>query len=170
MAINLSDIRAAVVAYLNSSVTVSVTAPVPDQPTVISPDEGFTYSVKATNASAAAGGVQLTGVVYHVRLTPASVAKLQVPASPPARAVNSPAGPTLAPGSMVSEMFLFPTSSSAHKILAVGESDTITGLRGKALDPGAATIRADIQANIDENWLFPNQENTPSGSRTFNVL
>jgi hypothetical protein len=164
MAINLRDIRTAVTEYLETSVTMSVSPAVPDEPTVISPDEEFTYSITATNASGPAA-IKLTDVVYAVSIEAANIAKLKVPASPPARASIDPSAPTLAPGSLVAAMFLFPSNDT----LPVGDGDIVQGLKGKGLIPGPNKIKAFIHAKVDENFLFPTGKSATK-TRSFSVL
>lgn len=165
MTISLQDLRSAVIDYLNTSVTTSISALVADAPNVISPNEGFAFSVTATNAPAPTG-VQLTDVVYHLKIASGSVAKLQVPTSPPARASTDSSAPTLTAGTFVTEMYLFP----ANNILGVGDTDTVAGLRGKAFALGQATITFDVYADIDLNFLFPRTTSDPDSTRLVTVV
>ena len=64
MAINLPDIRTATQDYLENSVAMTVTPPVPDVPLTINPAEEFTFDVRARNT----GGVRLIGVLGAVTL------------------------------------------------------------------------------------------------------
>ena len=163
MAILLPDLRLAVAAAVDS-ITTTVSAPVPDVPATINPNEEFTFSVTATNT--AANTIRFVNVTYHLTITPSAVGQLKVPASPPARALADPAAPTLAVGSFVSGMFLFPTDNS----LDVGDSDTIAGLKGKGLGLGAGTISCHVHADPDLNYLFPKSEPGISGTRNFSVV
>lgn len=165
MTISLLDIRNAVINYLDTSVTTSVSAITPDVPNALSPNEKFTFSVTATNA-AAPSGVQLTNVRYHLSISPDTVAKLEVPSAVTARADNNSGSPALAAGTLVSEMYLFPPDN----VLEVGDTDTIGGLRGKALRLGNATISFDIHADVDQDYLFPMTTTDPNATRAVSVV
>jgi hypothetical protein len=149
MTINLMDLRAAVSNYIRTHVIALVSSPVADMRNRIGSDEEFSFSVTASN-SHGSDAIRLVNVVYHVWSGSASV-ELKVPAGPPARASCNPAAPTLAAGSFVSEMFLFPV----HNSLDVGDADTIVGLKGKALELGTADINFHVHADPDLDFLFP---------------
>lgn len=166
MPISLPDLRTAVTTYVSTSVTATVSVPVADVPVAISPGEEYTVSVTVTNAGFPAG-IRLVNVAYHLFISSGStISQLKVPASPPARASSDPTAPTLAVGSFVSGMFLFPTD----KTLDVGDSDTIAGLKGKALALGNATISCHVHADPDLDYLFPKGNISPSGNRVFTVV
>lgn len=159
-----ADLRTSITSYVSTKVTTTVSAIAPDVPLTLNPNEEFSFSITATNA-AAPDGVQLINIRYHLSISPASVALLKVPASPPARSSADPTAPTLAVGSFVSSMFLFPTDGT----LNVGDSDTIAGLKGKALALGNATISFHVHADPDLNWLFPKDVTNPNGTRALTV-
>jgi hypothetical protein len=165
MTITLLDIRNAVINYLDASVTTTISTIAPDVPNALSPNEEFTYSITATNA-AAPSGIQLTNVRYHLSISPSTVAKLKVPSNVTARADNNSGSPTLVAGTLVSEMFLFP----ADNILEVGDTDTVSGLKGKALALGNATISFDIHADVDQDYLFPMTTSDPNATRAVSVV
>lgn len=166
MAVNLIDIRTAVQNYLNTSVSVSISALVPDVPSTINRNEEFTFSVTATNAPAP-NGISLVNVRYHVRVANSSVAKLIVPATVTARSGASATSTLLVAGALVSQMFLFPADNS----LTVGDSDTVAGLKGKAGGAvGTTQILFDIFADPDLDFLFPKNENSPITVTNVNVV
>jgi hypothetical protein len=149
MAINLPDIRTATRDYLEDSVTMTVTPPVPDVQGSINPAEEFTFNVKAANVGGP-NGVRLIGVIYHVTIAPGGVARLKVPATAPVRATPNPSSPLLTPNSLVTEMFVFPSDP----VLDVGDTDFIT-LKGKAGSaPASARSGPTSSRRIDEKSLF----------------
>ena len=170
MAINLQEIRTAFQTYVDTKVSVSISALAPAVPGTINPDEEFTFSVTVTNASTASGGISLVNVRYHIHVANPSVAKLIVPpvATATTRSGPTTAFPTLSPGTQVSEMFLFPISDTLG---AGGDSDTISGLKGKSGGAvGTTSIRFDIHADPDLSFLFPTNEISAQASRTLNIV
>lgn len=163
MPINLPDLRSAVATAVDAIIT-TISAPVPDVPGTINPNEEFTYSLTASNT--AANTIRFVNVAYHLTILPSTVGQLKVPASPPARATNDPTAPVLAVGSFHSGMFLFPTDNT----LDVNDTDTISGLKGKGLALGAGTINCHVHADPDLDYLFPNGEVGINGTRAFNVV
>lgn len=161
MAINLLDLRTATDAAMNS-ITPTVSQPIPDTPGTINPNEEFTYSVTASNT--AAGAVRLVNVMYHVSVSPSTVAELKVPGSAlyRVRASADPTAPTLPVNSFVSEFFLTHLQEGA---LDVGDTDTISPLKGKATQVlGNFTIHCDIHGDVDLDYLFPKGEVSRRGS------
>jgi hypothetical protein len=81
-------------------------------------------------------------------------------------------------------MFLFPPASPTGTTLPidragdlnVGDSDTISGIRGKAGDGGSVegpvfgTITCRVIAAPDLDFLFPKDEDTATASRVFAVI
>jgi hypothetical protein len=161
----LNDIRTAAIAAVTTQVTSTISTVTADVPVAISPNEEFTFNVTAANTGADAIG--LTNVAYHLTV-PAlpAILKLKVPPSPPARATNDPTAPTLAPGTFVTGMFLFPTDNK----LTIGDSDTISGLKGKALALGNASISMHVHADPDLDNLFPKSTGGVSGTRNVVVI
>lgn len=169
MAINyLQEIRAAVQNYLDTKVKVSISALVADVPNMISPNEGFTFSITASNANTYNGGIRLVQVSYHLMVENPAVAKLIVPpvATATARSGPSPLAHTLSPGLEVYEMHLFPADHS----LNVGDSDTIAGLKGIAKGLGATNINFHISADPDMDYIFPKYEDSARVTRAVNVV
>jgi hypothetical protein len=169
MAIELTDLRTAVRVYLNTKVKVSVSELVAAVPNVISPGEGFTFSVTARNAAFADGGIALNNVRYHLRVVNSAFGKLIVPPATIGTA-KSALGETndLTPGAQVAEMFFFPLDERNR--LGQGEVDTISGLKGKAGILGTTNISLEILADPDINFLFPRNENSASASRELKVV
>jgi hypothetical protein len=89
-----------------------------------------------------------------------------------ARASADAASALLTVGSQVDEMFLFPAGlfSADLKRLDVGETDTISGLKGKALALGTLKISVNIIADPDEEFLFPRNEDSAEGTQTIQVV
>jgi hypothetical protein len=161
----LNDIRTAAIAAVTTQVTSTVSAVTADVPVAVSPGEEFTFSVTAANTGADAIG--LANVTYHLTVPSfPAILQLKVPASPPARASNDPAAATLAVGSFVTSMFLFPTDNK----LTVGDSDTISSLKGKALALGNANISFHIHAEPDLDFLFPKGTGGTNGTRNVVVV
>ncbi len=82
MPIELTDIPAAIASYLDTQVSVTVSAVTPTKPNqdVLTPGQDGTFTVTVTNA-AAPDGVGLTNVTYHMKIDDGSVAKLIAPGS-----------------------------------------------------------------------------------------
>jgi hypothetical protein len=160
----LNDIRTAAIAAVTTQVISTISTTVADIPAAISPTEEFTFSVTAANTGVDAIG--LVNVVYHLFVSSSAILQLKVPASPPARATNSPTAPVLAVGSLNSGMFLFPADNS----LTVGDSDTISGLKGKAIALGNANILCHIHADPDLDFLFPKATGGTNGTRNVVVV
>jgi hypothetical protein len=165
--ITLNEIRNAVIDYLNTSVTTSVSVPVPEVPNTTNPNEVFRYDLTATNA-AAPTGMRLVNVVYHVSISPSSVARLVVPdpAYAVARDGNHSSDTQLVKNALVTDMYLFRTDN----VLEVGDTDILPGLVGKALGLGTATITFEVYADIDQGFLFPTTTTDPDATRVFSVV
>jgi len=167
----LTDIRTTASAYAAASITTSISNPVPDVPTTINPPgEGFTFNLTATNAGSP-DGIQVTNVRYHLTVTGAGVTLIVPDATLAlARSVDDPAASTLTPGATVTGMFLYPVSLDGQS-LAVGESDSLVGLRGQAGSAaGAATMSVHVHVDPDLSALFPNNRTNTSVNRTVNVV
>lgn len=173
MPINLQEIRTAVQTYLDTRVTVSISAITPATGSSIQPNENFSFSITVTNASAVAGGIALKNVRYCIWLDNYTVGKIIVPAAPMvARTGWLTSDPVLAAGTQVNgNMYLFPPNENNY--LDPGESDTIslTGRAGAAAAAGGTTnIRFKIRAEADLAYLFPKHEDSPSTSRSLVVI
>src|SRR5438309_486823 len=118
MTINLRDLRTAVRDYLDSKVTVTISAPTSTSGSnIIQPHEIFTFSIIAKNA-ASPDGIRLVNVRYHVRTLNPAAAKLVVPATnPDANGIRYKGHQPflgffdLIPNTELDEMFLFPPAS-----------------------------------------------------------
>ena len=110
------------------------------------------------------GTIVLSGFTYHLKVLNRHVAELVVPlvGSMPqfrlvARATDNPSGATLAPGTPVAEMFLFPEAINEVKTLFPGETDSIalTGKAGPAVADGLRSIQyEDILTDMSVNDLW----------------
>lgn len=160
----LQDIRTAAIAAVTTKVVTTVSAVTADVPVAISPNEEFTFSVTAANTGVDA--ISLVNVVYHLTVSNNAILELKVPANPPARASSSPTAAVLTVGDFVSGMFLFPTDNS----LTAGDSDTISGLKGRARALGNASIRCHIHGDPNLDFLFPKGTVGVDGSRNVVVV
>jgi hypothetical protein len=180
MPIILQDIRTAVQTYLDTKVSVAISALTPQSGAQIGQNEEFCFSISVANATSAAGGVALKNVRYYLRVDNTTIGKLIVPAAPMvARSGYLVTSPALAAGSQVGEMYLFPSDEKNY--LDPGETDVIgttvytpTALvRGKSGTPatGSSTsIRFKVLAEVDQDYLFPKNEDSPSTARTLTVV
>lgn len=172
MAINLQEIRTAVVSYVDTKVTVSISTLTPATGTTINPNEEFSFILTAKNADSASGGITLKDIIWRVWVQSDTVGKLIVPAPPMvARSGLSTSSPALIAGSQVKEMYLSPPTDAAGNYLQVGDTDTIS-LRGKAGSApagGSTNIQFKIYADVNMDWLFPKDQDSATVLRTLNV-
>jgi hypothetical protein len=161
VAIDLADLRSAVIAYVSTQVAAGTTPPTADVGGTINPGEEFSFTAHAKNV-----GIRVINITYHITIDSPSVAQLKVPASPPARASRFPSEPLLAPGSFVSGMFLFPTDNSLEPF----DSDTIPGLKGKGISIGLANLRCHIHGDVDLDFIFPKDNRCQDGIRQVQVV
>lgn len=190
MSINLHEIRAAVISYMDNKVTVLISAFTPATGATINPNEEFSFTLTAQNADAASGGIALKNVVWRVWVENDAVAKLIVPSAPMVARSSLSATSALTPGSLVKEMYLFPPNFlfpplsktvtpievgtdifplpiDSAKSLGVGDTDTLS-LKGKAgATPagGATNIRFKVYADVDLDWLFPPSQDSATATR-----
>jgi hypothetical protein len=163
MAINLQEIRSAVISYVDTKVTVSLSeaAPVGGAGDIIGPKEDFNFSIAATNADAAAGGIPLKNLIWHVWIEDDKVAKLYVPFWPTSavRSGLKSDSPSLKVGALVGEMYI-------HNLpwpgLGVGQTYTaiLKGKAGGEPSGGTSGVGLKIYADIDVDWLFPKGQDT----------
>jgi hypothetical protein len=172
----LKDIRQAVQSYLDNRVSCSISTVIPDGPTVLSPKEGFTFSITAKNAGAAdPDSARLKNIGYYVGIVETDKAKLIVPPITKGTAYLSNNSivplPPLVNGkeNEVNSYFLRPPEGD-FKVLDVGETDTIEGLRGIAKELGNFTIKFNIHADPDMDWLFPKDENSGIAARSTRIM
>ncbi|MBO0612325.1 hypothetical protein [Thiothrix fructosivorans] len=183
MAINLQDIRSAVINYIDTKVTVSISPLNPAAGLTVGPDEQFGFTLKAKNAD-----IPLKNVIWHVWVENSSVGKLIVPASPKAHSSLYPSEANkLTPGTSVAGMYLFPPSTiffpfpvvDAMPIipdpagyLGVDDTDSISlqGKAGSTATGGITNIRFNIYAECDMDWLFPKSQDSATAIRALTVV
>jgi hypothetical protein len=157
LAINLSDLRQAVLDYLENKVTILIGPFNPLHGHVINPKEVFTFNVGVRNASAADGGIALTNVRYQVSVSNGNVATIRVPGN--GTSIDR-VGQPIAAGSEVGFFIFTPGSATpedtALSQLGVGEFNSLflTGRGGSNSAGGSATITVRIKADLE---LFQNQ-------------
>jgi hypothetical protein len=157
----LRAIRQSVIDYVKSKVTMTISALTPSGGSDINPNETFTFRITASNADAASGGIDLTDIVWYVKSRNSAVGQLRAPAATTATAKNAlVGGSNLIVGNYYTEMYLFPPDGADTKRLLVGESDSINleGKAGSAPAGGTTTIDFNIYADVDRDWLFPNDQ------------
>jgi hypothetical protein len=157
MTITLSDIPAAVEAYLADNVTITLTEVEADSGS-LNPNEEGTYTMTVANA-AAPNGLALRNVVYHLESTRPAKVLLKVPGSAIlfSRDEISSSAPLLTRNSFVPRMFVTRLDGE----LGVGEVQEFTfEVRGE--DEGRSEITAHIHAEIDEDALFARQHGPTS--------
>lgn len=168
----LTDIRDEVAAYALDSVAMAITDIVADVPNAISPGEQFSFTVVATNAPAVpADGIAFVNVRYHVTVTGAGVQLVVPPVNvATARSGGLATSPVLAPGTLVSGMFLFGATPDGIA-LGVGDGDAIRGLKGQAgTGLGVATLKAHFHGDPDVNALFPVDRTSRNGEGLVEVV
>jgi hypothetical protein len=177
----LNDIRQATKSYLDNRVRCSISEVIPDVPNVLSPKEKFTFSITARNAGSSdlsGDSTRLKNIVYHVWIVETTKAQLIVPPTAKGTAYSTfpivGLGPVLSPlvdgkENLVNSYFLKPPEGD-FKFLDVAEADTIIGLRGIAKELGNFTIKFEIYADLDLDWLFPKGENSGEATRTTPIV
>jgi len=179
VALNLGIIRKTIISYVDSKVTVTISALRPASGDRINPNEDFTFTLTDKNADASSGGVPLRNIIWHVWVENDTVGKLYVPSSRTAvaRSGLSETSQKLTSGNLVREMYLFPVSLLPSRIdqrnyLGVGDTDSIS-LKGKAganPDGGNSNIKFRIYADIDLDWLFPKVQDSAIATRILAVI
>lgn len=173
MAINLQEIRTAVINYVDTKVGVTISTLTPAAGVSIGPNETFSFTLTAKNADIVNGGIALKNIIWRVWVQNETVGKLIVPAAPMvARSGNSTTSPVLAAGTQVKEMYLFPSNGSADNYLSVADTDVIAlqGKAGAAPAGGNTNIEFKIYADVDMDWLFPPKQDSETKSRVLNVV
>jgi hypothetical protein len=168
MPIELTDIPAATASYLDTQVSMTVSAVTPKKPNqdVLTPGQDGTFTVTVTNA-AAPDGVGLTNVTYHVKINDGSVAKLIVPESAAVASSDKLiGGGTLPRGSKQTEMFVTLLTDTT---LGAGESQPPINIDVHSVDQGDAKITCHIHADIDQSDLFPTSQ-CPNGEQAVTVV
>jgi hypothetical protein len=168
MPIELTDIPAATASYLDTQVSMTVSAVTPKKPNqdVLTPGQDGTFTVTVTNA-AAPDGVGLTNVTYHVKINDGSVAKLLVPESAAVASSDKLIGGTTLPrGSKQTEMLVTLLTGTT---LGAGESQPPINIDVHCVDQGDAKITCHIHADIDQSDLFPTSQ-CPNGEQAVTVV
>ncbi|MDX6693547.1 MAG: hypothetical protein QOF02_1150 [Blastocatellia bacterium] len=172
MAINLKDVPDAVKAYVNTRVAVTVSAFTPSAGNSIQPNEKFTFTVTAANATPANGGINLKNIRYRIESASPAVAKFPVEGQPggtatPLDGTTLPLDITAPAGAIL----ITPAANSDNSKLEPGETDSIVvrGIAGSAPAGGDSSIRVRVLADVDLDQLFPRNEDTPVTSRTLHV-
>jgi hypothetical protein len=149
--VTLREMKDAVTTYFNFLVKSSVTVTAgPLEGSQINPRETFTILLTVANAvDDLSQGVQIIDVIYHVRISDPTKAKLIVPPTSVgvARSTPSPDAPPLPPGTEVDEMFLFPSRADLPT-LNVGETDSLR-LTGRAHAVGIPRVFFNILGDVD---------------------
>lgn len=157
---DLAEVPEAVKKYLDTKVSVGISAFTPAVGATIGPNEIFTFKVEVRNAIPAAGGVALSNVKYRIAVTNSAVAKIQVPTGGTSTSLS---GVPIAPPMFV-DGFIF-TPTGVNSSLGVGDIDNLplTGKAGPGVAGGTTKVDARILADIDLAQLFPTrQDSTPN--------
>jgi hypothetical protein len=169
MTIILRDIQTAVSDYLNNKVNMTVSPITPASGGSVGPNEEFSFTVTASNASASSQGVALKNVRYRIAVGSGSVAKIKVPSGGSSTDLS---GSSVAVGTYVTGLIYNPASGNAADALSAGDSDSVTfhGKAGSGASGGNTTITARILADVDLDLLFPKGEDSSQASRTLTVV
>jgi hypothetical protein len=149
--VTLREMKDAVGTYFHDFVKSSVSSPTAQEgDTQVNPDENFTFRLSVANAVgilAITQGVQILNVIYHVRVSDPTKAKLIVPPTEVgvAHLTPSPDSPILPPGAAVNEMFLFPSGDLST--LGIGETDSLV-LTGLARAVGTPSVIFNILGDV----------------------
>lgn len=165
----LNEIRLAVQDYVRQNV--STDSRLIQSGGTINPGETFSVQMSATNADAANNGIPLKNLRWFVQSTNEDVVTLTVPnGSLIARSDLSKSSPELTPGTQVQQMYLFP-EPGARTYLGVGDTDSISVpcRAGSAPSGGSSIVAYSIYADIDEDWLFPKDQDI-DGARGIEVV
>ena len=139
MAISLPDLRAAVRAYLDTKVTVTVDL-VADSGSIVNPGEPCHLLVSVKNASATQGGIALTNVRYQIKIANPDVLKVFVLPHTAGNTIDGNGHP-LTPDNLVGFMEYDPNNED-QSYLHIGDafSNRFNGRSG--IHEGSPTITA----------------------------
>jgi hypothetical protein len=168
MDLSLSDIPAAVADYIKSSVTVTVTEVKHGISTVLQPNEKGKFDVVVTNN----GSVRLTNLIYELSISPGDVAKLVSPSGilMGAREDIDPSSEVIPNGTETTKMFLFPLEALTFASVDPGETVTNPDLQVTTQRTlGDATIKCTIHATVDQDSLFPGDQEGTLAKRKLTV-
>lgn len=171
MSIVLHDIPAAVHDYIDKLVTIKVTEVESTTPkhTVLTSGDTGAFTVTAFNGGVP-NGIRLINVLYHVSIADVTagkgaIAKLLVPDVAIGETFADKETTTpLKPGDKRVEFFVRLPDAT----LGQGDTDELP-LTVICVNPGDATITADVHADVDPDSLFPNSESA-STDRGLSVL
>lgn len=166
MAISLPDLPAAVKAYLNTKVTVTVDL-VADSGTMVNPGEPCHLLVSVKNTSATQGGIALTKVRYQIRIANPDVLKVFVLPHTAGTTIDGNGHP-LTPDTLVGFMEYDPNDAN-QSYLNVGEATSIRFNGRSGIHGGSTTITAKILADPDINALFPRNEDSAAGNKDVTI-
>jgi uncharacterized repeat protein (TIGR01451 family) len=168
MTLSLSDIPAAVADYIKTSVTVTVTEVKHGISTVLQPNEKGKFDVVVTNN----GSVRLTNIIYELSISPGDVAKLISPSGMlmGARESLDPSSDVIPNGQETTKMFLFPLEALSFASVDPGETVTNPELQVTTQRTlGDATIKCTIHATVDQESLFPGDQESSQAKRKLTV-
>jgi hypothetical protein len=166
MAINLSDIREAVLDYFSSQVVASITVAALNG-REINPDEQFAITLTAKNSAGnSSQGVQINNVCYHVSVDDDDNARLIAPPTSVAvtRENASSSSSRVNPGEERQELFLF------HDVtLQAGDTDSVS-IFGHAVHGGATKLKFHMHGDVDLNYLFPPDQQSATSSQSVSIV
>lgn len=181
MAINLTDIRNAVDVYLNNFVSVSI-GPFFGAGGQVNPNEDFSFEVGATNN----GGMRLKNVRLRVEIVSPTVASLRVkgdflsffsPVSLSPFNVRDLNGSNVFLSQLVSGMIIDfnPAQNPSGRWDVIDPGETLPSIiifckAGSAPGGGSTDIRARIIADIDQDFLFPGNQNSNDHVKRLTVI
>ena len=165
MAINLSELPAAMIQYLLTKVDIDITVEdlIPGPP--INPGDTFNIRMRVKNASSTDDGIALTNVRYELSMSTKGIAQIRVPGA--GTAIDGSGNPI--PANTWVEFLTFNPSAPDPSYLSVGESDSLL-FAGRAIAVGFTQIRTRIQADPDINALFPRNHLTDIHSHNLSVV
>jgi hypothetical protein len=160
VAINLSELPAAMIQYLLTKVDIDITlANVSGGGPPVNPGDTFEIRMNVDNASSTDDGIALTDVRYELRMSTPGIAQIRVPGA--GTAIDGGGNPI--PANTWVEFLTFNPSAPDPSYLSVGESDSLQ-FAGRAIAAGSTQVRARIQADPDINALFPRNHLTATHS------
>ena len=166
----LRDIRTNVEQYVDAIVP-TISPLTLSSGNTLNPNETFTFTVDVGNGAAALG-VRLINVRLRLEVGGA-VAKLLVPDFAPGQAgtnvTDLNGNPILAPGGWVNGFIIHFPAGHAWDALNPGENVPALQFTGRAQAIGNTNIHARIIADVDHAWLWPNNQESNSGTRAVSV-
>jgi len=157
------DLAAAVINYMNTKVTCSIITLAPNMPPLCNRNEGFKYVIRAQNNGTASDGVNLVNVRFFVRSS-STTAKFKAPQPNVATARSGmfASSPQISPGTMASQMYLFPNPSTGCDHIAIGTGCNLSGLEGNfGPTPGVVYFKSKIIA--EPELVYSKNEDCPEG-------